>query len=251
MVVVAVAGLLVVVLALEVLWRWMTAGLPVERTLLLTAAGFTGGVGVALYLGWRRLSPAAGRAPGHVTRRLARAIECLGSARAETRLEAIEALAAVARDCRPYARPVADILATYVRDRSPWLPAELPLVLKRPAEIQACLGALGSLERRSPGREPRLDLARADLRELKLSGLNLAGADLTQANLERADLAGTCLDDAQLGRARLGGARLHGASLRRADLSGAELRGADLAGADLRDARGRPLPVDSLLQAPA
>jgi uncharacterized protein YjbI with pentapeptide repeats len=97
-----------------------------------------------------------------------------------------------------------------------------------------------------------LDLARAHLRRIDLSGLplreadvafaELRGADLSRADLFRvrglqADLEGARLVGANLNEARLQRARLAGAELRAANLVAADLKHADLRGAALHDAK--------------
>jgi uncharacterized protein YjbI with pentapeptide repeats len=95
------------------------------------------------------------------------------------------------------------------------------------------------------------ELARADLRDARLSAALLAGADLSgailyDADLRGANLSGADLSDASLTGAHLGEANLNGSDLRGAELVEADLRhaslqmpnlsGADLTGADLSNA---------------
>lgn len=85
-------------------------------------------------------------------------------------------------------------------------------------------------------------LKRATLYNAHLAGAQMTGAILTKADLEEAKLYGACLDEAVLEGARLVGAKfdadskLRNANLQGVDLTGAVLRGTDLSGADLRRA---------------
>ncbi len=89
--------------------------------------------------------------------------------------------------------------------------------------------------------EERLDLSRAYLYEIKLSGFNLRNANLRDArlgksNLSISDLSGCDLSDAYLGDAYLTNATLRGADLSRTNLHNGELSGADLTNANLTNA---------------
>ena len=83
-----------------------------------------------------------------------------------------------------------------------------------------------------------LDLRKADLSGMNLSGFSfdrrsLAGANLTEANLEHASFAHSDLSDAVLREALLTHANLRGAGLERATLEGADLSHANLTAAML------------------
>ena len=79
-----------------------------------------------------------------------------------------------------------------------------------------------------------IDLTRADLAGLKLSGgVVLVKADLTGADLSNTNLTGAFLREAILHGAKLDGARLTGADLYHANLSLADLTGADFSSANL------------------
>ena len=84
----------------------------------------------------------------------------------------------------------------------------------------------------------RVDLHGSNLREVNLiqanlSGANLIEADLTGANLIGADLSGADLSMAFLGEANLNGANLSGTNLRNALLAVSSFAGANLSNADL------------------
>jgi len=95
---------------------------------------------------------------------------------------------------------------------------------------------------------PVIDLGRAYLVDVDLSGANLSRADLGGANLIDANLSGADLSGADLGGANLihavlsgavlSGADLGGAFLNITDMSNADLSDANLSGADLTDATG-------------
>lgn len=83
-----------------------------------------------------------------------------------------------------------------------------------------------------------VDLAGADLKQIKCAGANLidanlSGADLTLAQLSGAYLSGANLSDANLTSASLAGAYLWGANLIRSNFSGANLTRANIEGTRL------------------
>ena len=85
------------------------------------------------------------------------------------------------------------------------------------------------------------DLSRAELQNSRLTDLNLAGADLSEVRLAWAELRNTQLMQANLRGAKINDARLpyaslSGADLNRAYLWGSDFREADFSGADLTEA---------------
>jgi uncharacterized protein YjbI with pentapeptide repeats len=123
----------------------------------------------------------------------------------------------------------------------------------RKAEVMSFL-VEADLVQEVDGKDPVIDLSRADLSgvilggDAHLSGANLSGARLTDAylasaylggaDLSGANLRGVSLRDARLGGADLGFADLAFADLGFAHLEGADLRWANLSGANLSDATG-------------
>lgn len=184
--------------------------------------------------------------------RFLRAVEQLadqGEGRTHLRLGGIYALERVAIDS-PRDQPVVEeLLAAFIRDRSP-RGAERACP-KTAVDVSAAFEVLA--------RRPALDTGRPiDLQGTCLVGVNapngdlsrmsLAGADLTEANFYGANVRGlTSFVGATLVRARfnsakfgpwafLKGADLTGADLGYADLSGVSLEGVNLSGADLSGA---------------
>lgn len=90
------------------------------------------------------------------------------------------------------------------------------------------------------GRDPKTDLAGADLSEVDLQGGDLEGANLRCTDLSRADLSNVNLIGADLSRANL-----RGANLSSADLSNANLRDADLTNANLTNTKLSNITVEN------
>jgi uncharacterized protein YjbI with pentapeptide repeats len=167
---------------------------------------------------------------GQASERFTRAIDQLGSDRAEVQLGGIYGLEQIAQQAPANRLAVSEVLVAYLHRRTP-RPAKPPPdssqveeFRTRVPDAQAALTVLG--RRQTALGDPRLDLQALDVRR----------ADLRRANLARADLSGADLRDAYLSGANLSGAGLGGADLRRVDLEGADLRRAFLGGADLRRA---------------
>ncbi|HEX2222715.1 MAG TPA: pentapeptide repeat-containing protein, partial [Thermoanaerobaculia bacterium] len=158
---------------------------------------------------------------GHITDRLTKALEQLGSNDEAVRLGAIYALERIAADSRCDHWPIMETLTAYVRARAPWPPmvgaeppaaeGASPTARIPPTDVQAVLTVIGRRRRGYDAEGRRLDLRRTDLRRTSLRGADLEGADLGGAHLEWADL--------------------REARLKRAELSDASLEGADLTGA--------------------
>jgi len=185
---------------------------------------------------------------GQITDRFIRAVAQLGDDSRDVRIGGLFALERIAQESAMEHGPVMEVLATFVRERSPAQFADTLAVSPRaPADATA---AVTVLERRnrsfdSPGLELDLsstNLARirlrrgADLRGMRLAGASLAHAELHSANLTDVDLRGADLSYARLDRAELRDAHLFGATLQRSQLAGADLRGAILSGARLPNA---------------
>jgi Pentapeptide repeats (8 copies) len=211
----------------------------VRVILLQSLAGAV--VVVGLSLTWRQVRV---NQEGQITERFTRAIDHLGSDKLDLRLGGIYALERIAKSSNHDRDTIAEILAAFVHQRSPWPPSQpgqyrddfpidqQPELRTRAADVQAVLTVLGRTDF-TRHRDLRLDLAEVDLRRAALHGADLDGAILSGAHLDGADLSGAHLDGAILSGAHLDGADLSGAHLDGAILSGAHLDGADLSGAHL------------------
>jgi Pentapeptide repeats (8 copies) len=160
-----------------------------------------------------------------ITGRFNGAVEHLGSSELAIRLGGIYALDRIGRDSVADRDAIVDILAAYIRMKSPWPPpaqaqfaSEHPIVQLPPLRVRAVdvQAGLTVLARWGPT-EAQHDV--------------WPTADLTDTDLRLGNLAG-----AHLWRVRLHGANLTGANLRGADLRGADLEDAALDEADLCDA---------------
>lgn len=173
---------------------------------------------------------------GQITDRFTRAIDHLGSNKVDVRLGGIYAPERIALNS-PADRPsITPILGSFIRghasladgvpDRtsqsSPSADEDLQWLAYRAIDVQTAMDVLA----RRPGHtgEPRLFLARVDLRRMQLTENE---AKLEDSNLRHASLT----------YSRLLGAHLERSDLLDADLRRVDLRGANLAYADLRLAR--------------
>jgi hypothetical protein len=207
---------------------------------------------------------------GQITERFTRAIDQLGSDKADIRLGGIYTLERIAKNSPADRQTVQSVLAALVRVQVPWVvgapdgpehpspmvDAQLPWLLYRAPDVQTALWVLG---RRPPLRdELPLYLSRCDLRgaflsdaqlssaqirhtnlvRARMSRVHLEGSDLEDTDLRQANLRHARLADAKLLQAHLQGTDLRWANLRRADLRGANLQGARIQGTDFTDVRG-------------
>jgi hypothetical protein len=183
---------------------------------------------------------------GQITDRFTRAVNQLGSDRLEIRLGGIYALERIAFDSKRDYWPTMEILAAFLRERSPVKsvrPGSTPHSAGRlRSDIQAAVTVIGrrSLERHAEVGIPifldYVDLERTVLVKANLTGLNLRGANLRRANLIEANLVNAFLVESNLREVMLDRADLEGAELDGADLSGAILTGANLKSASLKGA---------------
>jgi hypothetical protein len=214
----------------------------VRVILLQSLAGAV--VVVGLSLTWRQVRV---NQEGQITERFNRAIDHLGSDKLDLRLGSIYALERIAKSSNDDRDTIAEILAAFVHQRSPWPPSQpgqyrddfpidqQPELRTRAADIQAVLTVLGRTDF-TRHRDLRLNLAEVDLRRAALHGADLDGAILSGTHLDGVILSGVHLDGADLSGTHLDGAILAGARLRGADLSGSHLYRAILSGADLHRA---------------
>lgn len=169
------------------------------------------------------------------------AVTQLGDTNETVRLGAIFSLQRIARDSGPDHWPVVELLAAFVRDKSP-VGRSREVGVPPAQDVQAAIFAIGQRARwaedLAAGR--RVNLENVDFKRVQLSGGHFEGAVLWGGDFRGADLRGTLLDGAQLQGAQFSEARLTGASLRCADLNLADLRGVGildavrLEGADVR-----------------
>ncbi|MEU8989400.1 pentapeptide repeat-containing protein [Streptomyces sp. NPDC048558] len=184
---------------------------------------------------------------GHITDRITKAVEQLGSAVIEVRLGGIYALERIMRDSAKDHYAVVQVLAAFVREHGRSKP---PASTANRSSVSAGYHRVERARRRlsqpdqAPGK-PAEDVqaaltvlaqrpeGRPEPDRINLSGAYLSGARLKGANLKRANLKGTNLEFAVLYDAHLERAQLYNAMLRDANLSNARLQHADLAHAHM------------------
>jgi hypothetical protein len=187
---------------------------------------------LGLYFTWRTVESAektlAATREGQIADRYAKAIEQLGSDNVTVRLGGIYSLERLALDSDRDYGAVIQMLAAFVRQRSPWPPMDHSLIVQTlerlPEDVQTALTVLG----RRPkffehGERHRLDLTSTDLRNADLAGAHFEGAELQFSCLDGVNLIG-----AHLSRVILWGAWLRGAKLMISDLRYAFLNNAHL-----------------------
>ncbi|MEH1970365.1 pentapeptide repeat-containing protein [Nostoc sp.] len=166
--------------------------------------------------------------------RLRIAIEQLGNKTIETSLAVINDLEQIAQNHPQYHWIIMQILTTFVRENSLYIPQEevtSNLKEKLSADIQAALTVIARRDVNKDPKNEQLDLSHTDMR-----GANLNKANLKHTNLYQANLAGANLREANLAGAILSAANLEGANLYLANLEGAILSAANLEGANLEGA---------------
>jgi len=185
---------------------------------------------------------------GQITERFTRAIDHLGSDKLDVRLGAIYALERIAQNSPADRTSVISILGAFIRGHAPWLVGspdgpehptpvvdeKLPWLTNRAIDVQTAMHVLA--RRPQYADEPRLLLARADLRGVYMYRPRLNRAIMRHTNLARAWMPGARLESSELVDADLRQANLQGANLAYADLRSAHLQGADLRRAILREA---------------
>jgi uncharacterized protein YjbI with pentapeptide repeats len=196
-----------------------------ELAILQFAAQALGGafLMLGLYFTWRNFHLSA---EGQVTDRFNKAVDHLGSEKMEIRLGGIFALARIARDSPSDRSAIYEILAAYIRMKSPDLDEsrEVPA-----ADIQAAVTALARRPISHHCANQVLDLTGACLRGAELNGGNFANASFRDAELAHARFYG-----ADVRAANFAGARLQYAYLREARISHSNFTSADLSNASLR-----------------
>lgn len=217
--------------------------LRLETELIKTSAQIALGILVlaSLCLTWKRVSAAeqtvAVAQEGQITERFTRAVDQLGNrCSIAVRLGGIYALERIARDSEKDHWQVMELLAAFVREKSPHRVTESgeepPCTQPIAKDIQAILTVLGR-------RNPKYD--QKGLR-LDLSNTCLNGARLTDANLEHMTLVGANLRKALFIRVNFRGAIfqntiLQGTNLRESKFAKCSFEGANLMGADLKGSK--------------
>ena len=163
--------------------------------------------------------------------RLRIAIEQLANNTIETNLAVVNDLEQISQEYPQYHWLIMDILTTFVRANSPYMPQEKITsnsTVKIRTDIQAALTVIARRNTNKDLENEQIDLSHTDMR-----GVNLKGANLEQTNLYQVNLSGANLRKANLAGAILSAANLEGADLTRANLKGAILSAANLKGANL------------------
>ncbi|WP_406641176.1 pentapeptide repeat-containing protein [Amycolatopsis sp. WGS_07] len=156
-----------------------------------------------------------------LTGRYVEAIKLLGDDNADQRIGGIYSLERILRDSEADHDTVLEVLAAFLRHRSPGTDAAAP---RPPEDLQAAVTVLC----RRPIRdgEPRLDLRRVELRRGKFQNGQLRRVDFEAALLSGADFIRADLRSADFENTDLAAANLTGANIENAKLLGANLRGA-------------------------
>ncbi|WP_297768490.1 pentapeptide repeat-containing protein [uncultured Roseovarius sp.] len=168
------------------------------------------------------------------------------------RAAAIDRLEGLADEREAEAPRIARTLALYVRELSREYPPEemqeedtrhnskirrwVRAVKAARPDIESAVQSLGRLNTSGKLGAIGIDLRRANLQGISLSGLNFSNASFLSAALQGVELRGAHLQGANFLGAQLQGANVMGAQLQRADLRVAKLQGADLVGAQLQGA---------------
>jgi hypothetical protein len=206
---------------------------------------------VTLVVGWGQLKNTQDQLEvareGQVTERFTRAVDQIGSAEVTVRVGGIYALEGVARDS-PVNRPaVLDVLASFLRERSPvtvpvserdWRAAR---GLRPPADIQAAATVIG---RRNTEGEANTDQpcdelggpnfpCKLSLEDVDFSGLTLTSMDFGQMSFRGSVFNSTNLAFTSFASSDLAFTDLRGANLRLADLTDARLQASELESANL------------------
>ncbi|MEU4919835.1 pentapeptide repeat-containing protein [Streptomyces parvus] len=142
------------------------------------------------------------------------------------RLGGIYALERIMRDSEKDHETVVQVLAAFVRQRSPAPDPELPDSGEEPPgvsdDVQAALTVLGRRPKRKESQS--LDLSFTALWRADLSGADFSGVNFFGAEMQYVNLTGACLRGARLGAAELAEAKLKDADLRGAELVGRPYR---------------------------
>jgi len=167
---------------------------------------------------------------GQITDRYTKAVEQLGSGKAEVRLGGIYALNRLTTDSPRDRLTILNVLAAYARVHAQDPPPTGSDKTRLAVDVHAALTVL------TLSAVP-FDLSYADFHGKNLTYLNLNQATLFGANLSGANLTQTRLQGAHLSKVNFRDAMLQEAKLSNAELGSADLRGANLSSADLSHAK--------------
>jgi hypothetical protein len=233
--------------------QWLRLKNDVRTTGVQVIGGVILGIG-AVFTAWNAFRAWRVTREGQTAEAFTKAVELLTSKKVDSRLGGIYALGRIAEGSPHDRIAVSQILATFLRRRSPW-PSGVRATAFAPTDVQAAATVL-TRQKSSHEEGARLDLSNIDLRLVRLVGAKLRGANLSDTNLagaflDKADLRGANLTKADLTGARMSRARLTDANLTAALLIGTyvdrtKLRGAifdeaKVAGANFTRARGARL----------
>jgi hypothetical protein len=159
---------------------------------------------------------------GQITERFTRAIDHLGSDKLDVRVGGIYALKRIALNSPADRASVTPILGAFVRGHAPWPvgspdgPAHptptvdrLTWLSYRAIDVQTAMNVLARRPRYPD--EPKLYLARVDLRRMQLFEARLDDTNLRHANLARSWMGGAHLERSELEDIDLREANLSGA----------------------------------------
>jgi uncharacterized protein YjbI with pentapeptide repeats len=145
-----------------------------------------------------------------------KAVEQLGKTDDSVRVGALHALKRIADSFPDQRSAVADIYSSYIRIQSPWPPGkkdpyqpsvpfgEIPFMRSRAPDVQVALTLLGNLSNDARQFDivlTRVDLRRADLRNLHFEGTDFRNSHLENADIEKAHFESTALGGANFSRA--------------------------------------------------
>jgi uncharacterized protein YjbI with pentapeptide repeats len=171
--------------------------------------------------------------------RLRTAIEQLANNTIETSLVVVNDLEQISQEYPQYHWLIMDILTTFVRNNSPYIPQKKIIsnsTVKIRTDIQAALTVIARRDANKDPENEQIDLSHTDMRGVNLKGANLEQTNLYQVNLSGANLRKANLEGAILSAANLEGANLTEANLKGAILSAVNMEGANLSGANLHRA---------------
>jgi hypothetical protein len=133
-------------------------------------AKIVGGVAVlyAGYIGWKRIEVSQ---EGQITERFTRAIDQLGSEKAEVKLGGIYSLGRIANDSKKDGIAILNILATYISERS----RKTEEYTESPSDIREALIVLGSLDKSLFNDSGKLNC----INKLKLNVVDLSNIRIT------------------------------------------------------------------------
>jgi hypothetical protein len=170
--------------------------------------------------------------------RFTRAIDQLGSDELDIRLGGLYALQRIAQDSPPDRHTIAQVLAAYIRQHSPWPPSrpgqytasaslhKIPDLEIRASDVQAAITILGQKTFASIADIRKLvyaDLRRADFTDLHYQDGYFSDCNLSWASLPNANLRGAVFMMCNLSQASMFDTHLEDSRLSWTDLSGADL----------------------------